>query len=48
LHGITLKTEVANNRPASIVVSNGKSVHLEGGTQMVLVEQAPASEPSGH
>jgi hypothetical protein len=47
LHGITLKTEVANNRPASVVVSNGKSVRLDGGTQMLLVEQAPASEPSG-
>jgi hypothetical protein len=29
------------------VVSNGKSVRLDGGTQMLLVEQAPASEPSG-
>jgi hypothetical protein len=47
LHGITLKAELANNRPASLVVSNGKSVHLDGGTQMLLVEQAPASEPSG-
>ena len=47
LHGITLKAELANNRPASVVVSNGKSVHLDGGTQMLLVEQAPASEPSG-
>ncbi len=47
LHGITLKAELANNRPASVVVSNGKSVRLDGGTQMLLVEQAPASEPSG-
>jgi len=47
LHGITLKAELANDRPASVVVSNGKSVHLDGGTQMVLVEQAPASEPPG-
>ena len=47
LHGITLKAELADNRPASVVVSNGKSVHLDGGTQMLLVEQAPASEPSG-
>jgi len=47
LHGITLKAELANNRPASVVVSNGKSVHLDGGTQMLLVEQAPASEASG-
>jgi hypothetical protein len=47
LPGITLKAELANNRPASVVVSSGKSVHLDGGTQMLLVEQAPASEPSG-
>jgi hypothetical protein len=47
LRGITLNAEPANNRPASVVVSNGKSVHLDGGTQMLLVVQAVGSEPSG-
>lgn len=39
LHGLTLNAEPANNRPASVVVSNGKSVHLDGGTRMLLVVQ---------
>ena len=39
LHGLTLNAEAANNRPASVVVSNGKSVHLDGGTRMLLVVQ---------
>jgi hypothetical protein len=30
-----------------VVVSNGKSVHLDGGTRMLLVVQAAGSEPSG-
>jgi hypothetical protein len=47
LRGITLNAEPANNRPASVVVSNGKSVHLDGGTRMLLVVQAAGSEPSG-
>jgi hypothetical protein len=47
LHGLTLNAEPANNRPASVVVSNGKSVHLDGGTRMLLVVQAPGAEPSG-
>jgi hypothetical protein len=36
---LTLNAEPANNRPASVVVSNGKSVHLDGGTRMLLVVQ---------
>jgi hypothetical protein len=47
LRGMTLNAEPANNRPASVVVSNGKSVHLDGGTRLLLVVQAPGSEPSG-
>jgi hypothetical protein len=47
LRGITLNAEPANNRPASVVISNGKSVHLDGGTRMLLVVQAAGSEPSG-
>jgi hypothetical protein len=47
LRGMTLHTEPANNRPASVVLSNGKSVHLDGGTRMLLVVQAAGSEPSG-
>jgi hypothetical protein len=44
LHGITLNAESANNRPASVVVSNGKSVHLDGGTRMLLVVQGSDGE----
>jgi hypothetical protein len=47
LRGITLNAEPANNRPASVVVSNGKSVRLDGGTRMLLAVQAAESEPSG-
>jgi len=47
LRGVTLNAEPANNRPASVVVSNGKSVHLDGGTRMLLVVQAAGPEPSG-
>jgi hypothetical protein len=47
MRGITLNDEPVNNRPASVIVSNGKSVHLDGGTQMVLMVQAQASQPSG-
>jgi hypothetical protein len=45
LHGITLNAQAANNRPASVVMSNGKSVHLDGGTRMLLVEQSQGPEP---
>jgi hypothetical protein len=47
LHGLALNAEPANDRPASVVVSNGKSVHLDGGTRMLLVVQGARSEPSG-
>jgi len=40
LRGITLNDEPANNRPATVIVSNGKSVHLDGGTQLLLVVRA--------
>lgn len=46
LRGMTLNAEQANNRPASVVVSNGKSVHLDGGTRMLLVVQAQGAEPA--
>jgi hypothetical protein len=47
LQGLALNAEPAHNRPASVVVSNGKSVHLDGGTRMLLVVQGARSEPSG-
>jgi hypothetical protein len=47
LHGLALNAEPANDRAASVVVSNGKSVHLDGGTRMLLVVQGARSEPSG-
>jgi hypothetical protein len=47
LHGLALNAEPANNRPASVVVSNGKSVHLDGGTRMLLVVQGARPEPAG-
>jgi hypothetical protein len=47
LRGMTLNPEPANNRAATVVVSNGKSVHLDGGTQILLVEQQRKTESSG-
>lgn len=47
LHGLALNAEPVNNRSASVVVSNSKSVHLDGGTRMLLVVQGARSEPSG-
>jgi hypothetical protein len=47
MHGITLNNEPANNRPATVVVSNGKSVHLDGGTQLLLVVQSAGAESPG-
>jgi hypothetical protein len=47
LRGMTLNAEPVNNRPAAVVVSNGKSVRLDSGTRLVLVEQAQGAEPSG-
>ncbi len=47
LRGMTLNAETVNNRPASVVVSNGKSVRLDGATRILLVVQAQGSEPPG-
>jgi hypothetical protein len=47
LHGVTLNAQSVNNRPASVVASNGKSVHLDSGTQMLLVVQGQEAEPPG-
>jgi hypothetical protein len=44
MHGITLNNEAANNRAATVVFSNGKSVRLDGGTQLLLVVQGQESQ----
>jgi hypothetical protein len=46
MHGITLNDQPVNHRPATVVVSNGKSVHLDDGTQILLVVQAQALPPA--
>jgi hypothetical protein len=47
LRGLTLNNAPVDNRSASVLVSTGKSVHLDGGTRMLLVVQAQGAEPSG-
>jgi hypothetical protein len=46
MHGITLNDQPVNHRPATVVVSNGKSVHLDDGTQILLVVQAQGLPPA--
>jgi hypothetical protein len=46
MHGITLNDQPVNDRPSTVVVSNGKSVHLDDGTQILLVVQAQAPRAS--
>lgn len=40
LNGLTLKTAQANNVLVSVVTSDGKNVHLDSGTQFLLVAQS--------
>jgi hypothetical protein len=36
LKGLSLATEASNATQGSVITSPGKSVHLDGGTQMIL------------
>jgi hypothetical protein len=40
LHGITLNSNAANASEGAVIISAGKSVHLDSGTQLLLVTQA--------
>ena len=40
MRGLTLNDGATDNKSASMVASNGKNVHLDGGTRMLLVAQA--------
>ncbi len=40
LNGLNLNSEAANGTQGSIITSAGKNVHLDSGTQMLLVSQA--------
>jgi hypothetical protein len=43
LSGLNLNSAVANNTQGSVIASAGKNVHLDSGTQMLMVTQASAS-----
>jgi hypothetical protein len=43
LRGLTLNAETAGSAGESVIVSNGKSVHLDGGTKMLLVTESAAT-----
>jgi hypothetical protein len=47
LNGLRLSLAGAENAPVSIISSTGKNVHLDGGTRLLLVTEAPASEAPG-
>jgi hypothetical protein len=44
LNGLNLSAAASNATQGSVITSAGKNVHLDSGTQMVLVSQAQASE----
>ena len=39
LEGVSLETGAANSGPSAVIVSTGKSVHLDSGTRLLLVTQ---------
>ncbi len=47
LNGLTLSVAGAVNAPVSVISSTGKNVHLDGGTRLLLVTEAPASGAPG-
>jgi hypothetical protein len=47
LNGLRLSLAGAENAPVSIISSTGKNVHLDGGTRLLLVTEAPASGSPG-
>jgi len=44
LNGLNLSTAASNATQGSVITSEGKNVHLESGTRMLLVSQAQAGE----
>jgi hypothetical protein len=42
LNGLSLNSAASNGTQGSIITSAGKNVHLDSGTQMLLVSQAEA------
>jgi hypothetical protein len=47
LNGLKLSLAGAENAPVSVISSTGKNVHLDGGTRLLLVAEAPASGVPG-
>jgi hypothetical protein len=47
LNGLRLSLAGAENAPVSVISSTGKNVHLDGGTRLLLVTEAPASGAPG-
>jgi len=45
LNGLNLNAAASNATEGSVITSAGKNVHLDGGTQMLLVSQAQAGGP---
>jgi hypothetical protein len=46
LEGLNLNTAAANSTQGSLITSTGKNVHLDSGTQLLLVAQGQASTDS--
>jgi hypothetical protein len=46
LEGLNLNTAAANSTQGSLITSTSKNVHLDSGTQLLLVSQAQASTQS--
>jgi len=46
LEGLNLNTAAANSTQGSLITSTGKNVHLDSGTQLLLVAQGQASTES--
>jgi hypothetical protein len=47
LNGLSLSAAGSNATQGSVITSTGKNVHLDSGTQMLLVSQAQAGEQGG-
>jgi hypothetical protein len=46
MKGITLDTQAANGRAATVISSNGKSVKLDEGTRVLLVVEEKKDAPT--
>jgi hypothetical protein len=45
MRGLTLNTAQADKVLVSTITSDGKNVHLDSGTRMLIVTQPPPAEP---